>query len=186
MSSFQLVNTLTPLMTGALINRYSAPKIGLLATGSVLLGQGIVVLAQSRVTEGEDAVGGMIIGLFCFGLGLSPIAIVQESIILRSNGSKSKTVARSVAVGLLFGKTAAFVAACVAEPLAAVSPRLPFVAAFCMALLSFSACVAYNILERRAPPFAQEDTEKSEYDQAHNHKRLDLMGSAAYGTPFWL
>ena len=144
----------------------------------------IVVLAQSRAAEGDDAVGGMIIGLFCFGLGLSPIAIVQESIILRSNSSKSKTVARSVAVGLLFGKTAAFVAACVAEPLAAVSPRLPFIAAMCMALLSFSACVAYNVLERHVPPVVEDD-EKIEH-QAHHARSLELLAAARYGTPFWL
>lgn len=39
-----------------------------------------------------------------FGSGTSPLAVVQEAIILKHNGSSSKFVARSIAAGLVLGK----------------------------------------------------------------------------------
>ena len=43
-----------------------------------------------------------------FGAGTSPLAVVQESIILQHNDSSSHFVARSIAAGLVLGKAVGF------------------------------------------------------------------------------
>ncbi|KAM0788494.1 hypothetical protein ACM66B_001626 [Microbotryomycetes sp. NB124-2] len=185
-SSFQLVNTVTPLVSNAFVLRFGAPKTALGATGTVLLGQVIVVWAQRNGTEGDQALSGMILGLFCFGLGLAPIAVCQESIILKQNSSNSKTVARSVAVGLLFGKTAAFFAACTAEPMAAVSPRLPFIVAMCIAFFSFACCIIYNHIDKSLPPLETEDESGHTAAATAGFSVDKLLESKSFGDPFWL
>jgi hypothetical protein len=46
-------------------------------------------------------------GLLIFGTGVSPLAICQETILLQNNPSTSRSsfVSRSVALGLVLGKT---------------------------------------------------------------------------------
>lgn len=119
--------------------------------------------------------------MFIFGLGLAPIAVVQESIILANNSSKSKSVGKSIALGLLLGKTAAFAAAYLSEPLAAISPRLPFLVAMALSFLSFSACVAYAWLDRTLPPLDEDVNEK----EVHG-KTIQLRATKSYGDPFWI
>lgn len=46
-----------------------------------------------------------VFGLLIFGAGTSPLAVVQETIILQNNSASSRFVARSVAAGLVLGKT---------------------------------------------------------------------------------
>ncbi|KAK4053460.1 hypothetical protein OIV83_001627 [Microbotryomycetes sp. JL201] len=183
-SVIQLVNTVTPLVSNAFVLRFGAPKTALGATGTVLVGQAIVVWAQRNGTEGQEALNGMITGLFCFGLGLAPIAVCQESIILKQNSSHSKTVARSVAVGLLFGKTAAFLAACTAEPMASISPRMPFIVACLVALFSFACCVMYNHIDKSLPPFETQDPVEGVSSTGFSCDKL--LESKSYGDPFWL
>ncbi|KAK4058496.1 hypothetical protein OIO90_000658 [Microbotryomycetes sp. JL221] len=207
-SSFQLVNTLTPLVSNAFVLRYGAPKTALGATATVLLGQAIVVWAQRNGTQAQgQALSGMILGLFCFGLGLAPIAVCQESIILKQNHSNSKSVARSVAIGLLFGKTAAFIAALTAEPMISISPRLPFMASFGVALFSFACCVAYNMIEKTLPTLEnnnqlhhdntyhpiESNLDKSSTNLYKNESKLNLISSlkqiscsTTFGDLFWL
>lgn len=109
MSSFQLVNTITPLASGILIPRFGVGRASIAATGVVALGLGIVCWQErGGVAEGNEKVGGMILGLFIFGLGISPLAVVQESIILRTNSLTSKSVARTLSAGLLLGKAVGF------------------------------------------------------------------------------
>lgn len=122
-----------------------------------------------------------ILGLFVFGLGLAPIAVVQESIILANNSSQSKSVGKSIALGLLLGKTSAFAAAYSAEPLAAISPRLPFLVAMSLSFLSFSACAAYAWLDRTLPPLDEDVHEK-----VHGKSTPELRATKSYGDPFWL
>lgn len=105
-SSFQLVNTITPLVSGYLIPRIGLGKSAIAATGIVLLGLCVVCYEERNGLEG--AIGGVVVGLAIFGMGTSPLAVVQESIILRTNSSSSKSVARSVAAGLLLGKAVGF------------------------------------------------------------------------------
>ena len=114
-----------------------------------------------------------------FGVGISPLAVVQESIILRNNSSTSNSVGKTVAVGLLLGKASSFAAAFFAEPLASISPILPFLTAVALALFSFLACVLYASLEASLPP-------KIEDAEDHKPHPLSLHEVASFGDPFWL
>ncbi|GAA5919720.1 hypothetical protein JCM1841_000768 [Sporobolomyces salmonicolor] len=185
-SAFELLNTVTPLISGFLVPRYGAARVGLAATGAVLLGQIIVCLAQGDDDVVGSNMGGMIAGLLLFGSGISPLAVVQETVILSNNPSGSRFVARSVAIGLVFGKTSSFLAGSSSDWLHSVSPRMPFIAASGFAALSFAACVIYALMERSlhhsAPSHPTQHSEALE----HKHRTLPLSELARFGDPFWL
>lgn len=61
--AFELINTLTPLVSGLLVPRFGAAAVGLVATGVVVVGLGIVVVS------GLDNVLPTVLGLFIFGFG---------------------------------------------------------------------------------------------------------------------
>lgn len=167
-SSFELLNTVTPLLSGFLVPRYGAAACGLVATGAVLVGQLIVCVSSSREGGIGNNVGGTVLGLLVFGSGTAPLAVVQESIILKHNSASSRFVARSVAAGLLLGKSvrrgalrrgprmatdlpvpqASFAAGWSSQRLYTMSPRLPFITAASLSLFSFLACVLYACVER--------------------------------------
>ncbi|KAM0748049.1 MFS general substrate transporter [Meredithblackwellia eburnea MCA 4105] len=182
-SASQLVNTITPLISGFVVPKFGAARCGLAATGTVLVGQLIVCWAERG--EIEDSVGGMVVGLLVFGLGISPLAVVQESIILASKREASQSVARSVAAGLLLGKSASFIAAFVAEPLASISVRLPFITSAALSLFSFLACVAYALLERRLPPTKALPLEPTGHHKAMD-KPIQLKELPTLGDPLWI
>lgn len=80
--------------------------------------------------------------MFIFGLGVSPLAVVQESIIVRF--FKNHGLGLSMALGLVAGKAASFVSARTSFPLSEkYGPRAPFVAATSLAALSFIMNVVY-------------------------------------------
>ena len=84
----------------------------------------------------------MAFGMFIFGLGVSPLAVVQESIIVRF--FKDHGLGLSMALGLVVGKASSFVSARTSWPLSEkYSPRAPFVAATSLAALSFITNMAY-------------------------------------------
>lgn len=84
----------------------------------------------------------MVLGLFIFGLGISPLAVVQETIIVRF--FKSHGLGVSLALGLVAGKGASFIAARTSYPLAeAFGPHAPFVAATVLAGLSVMVNLIY-------------------------------------------
>lgn len=77
----------------------------------------------------------MVLGLFIFGLGVSPLAVVQETIIVRF--FKSHGLGVSMAFGLIAGKGASFIAARTSYPLTeCCGPRAPFYVATLLAALS--------------------------------------------------
>ena len=78
----------------------------------------------------------MALGMFIFGLGVSPLAVVQETIIVRF--FKSHGLGISLALGLVAGKGASFVSARTSYPLAQhFGPHAPFYAATGLAGFSF-------------------------------------------------
>lgn len=84
----------------------------------------------------------MTFGMFIFGLGVSPLAVVQESIIVRF--FKNHGLGLSMAFGLVVGKASSFVAARTSYPLSAnFGPRAPFVAATSLAAISFMTNLVY-------------------------------------------
>lgn len=77
----------------------------------------------------------MVFGLFVFGLGVSPLSVVQETIIVRF--FKSHGLGVSMAFGLIAGKGASFISARTSYPLTQrFGPRAPFYVATFLAGLS--------------------------------------------------
>ncbi|BGP23448.1 hypothetical protein JCM10295v2_002344 [Rhodotorula toruloides] len=181
-SSFELLNTISPLVSGFLVPKYGAAVCGLFATGAVLLGQLIVCFAEGRDGGAAGNIPGMVFGLLVFGAGTSPLAVVQETIILQNNSASSRFVARSVAAGLVLGKTGSFAAGFTSERLYSISPRLPFLTATSLALFSFSACVMYAILEHSTHKHAPSPVKA---DPHAHHRPLRLSTLATFGAPFW-
>src|ERR1700730_11508294 len=73
---------------------------------------GQIILLIGEVTENLRL---MAFGLFVFGLGVSPLAVIEETIIVRF--FKSHGLGVSMAVGLVAGKGASFVSASTSYPL---------------------------------------------------------------------
>ncbi|KWU44170.1 MFS general substrate transporter [Rhodotorula sp. JG-1b] len=178
-SAIELANTVTPLVAGFLVARLGAAVCGLVATGLVFGGQVIVYFAQSLEGGAAGNLPLMVLGLLVFGAGTSPLAVVQESIILQHNDSSSHFVARSIAAGLVLGKAGSFAGAWSSEPLYAISPRLPFLVALCLTLFSFSASLLYALVERR------NSRARAGLKDAAHHKPLRLSTLAYFGSPFW-
>lgn len=84
----------------------------------------------------------MVFGLFVFGFGVSPLAVVQESIIVRF--FKSHGLGVSMALGLVAGKLASFISARTSLPLAERFGRhAPFYASTFLAALSLLINLVY-------------------------------------------
>ncbi|KAG5634807.1 hypothetical protein H0H81_000718, partial [Sphagnurus paluster] len=89
----------------------------------------------------------MVFGLFVFGLGVSPLAVVQETIIVRF--FKSHGLGVSMAFGLIAGKGASFVAARTSYPLSErFGPRAPFYVATSLAGLSVLVNIFYIVASK--------------------------------------
>ena len=84
----------------------------------------------------------MTVGLFIFGLGVSPLAVVQETIIVRF--FKSHGLGVSMAFGLIAGKATAFVSARTSYPLTQrFGSHAPFYVSTFLALLSVLVNLVY-------------------------------------------
>jgi hypothetical protein len=71
-AAFDLNSTWTPLVGGLLVCRFGTARSSVIATLVILLGQIILLLGDFL-----ESVGCMSLGLFIFGLGISPLAVVQ-------------------------------------------------------------------------------------------------------------
>jgi len=163
--SFSLNNTWTPLVGGILTARLGTAVSSILATGLILGGQAILLLGR---WNGNLAT--MAWGCFLFGLGISPLAVVQETIICRFFDKKGLGI--SLALGLVAGKGASFLSSVVSLPLAQrFSPTAPFVVATCIAALSFLVNLFYLSANRwlaesaGVPQEGQETAEDFEIDE---------------------
>lgn len=150
----RLNNTWTPLVGGILTARLGTPLASIIATSLIFGGQ-LLVLLSSGSGDGSGSVKGMAFGLWVFGLGVSPLAVVQEvslfdcvgvcavwdrrltacsyqppflfkTIIVRYFSNHGLGV--SLALGLVAGKGASFVSSITSFPLSEkYGSRGPFV-----------------------------------------------------------
>jgi MFS family permease len=136
-AAFNLNSTWTPLVGGLLATRLGTALSSVIATSVILLGQVILLLGDIA-----ENVAPMALGLFVFGLGISPLSVVQESIIVRFFASHGLGI--SLALGLIAGKGASFVSARLSYPLSeAYGPHAPFVVSTLLALFSFGVNLVY-------------------------------------------
>ncbi|KAH9946637.1 MFS general substrate transporter [Amylocystis lapponica] len=155
-SAFSLNSTWTPLVGGVLASKLGTTYTSILATGVIFLGSytpisphlGNIVLnatpGQGLLLLGNltDSVRLMTFGLFIYGLGVSPLAVVQETIIVRF--FKSHGLGVSLALGLVAGKGASFISARTSYPLSdRFGPHAPFYAATLLTGLSFVVNLIY-------------------------------------------
>ncbi|TFK57279.1 MFS general substrate transporter [Heliocybe sulcata] len=129
-SALSLNSTWTPLVGGIMASRLGTTLTSILATGVIFLGQALLLVGDI-----SENVRLMAFGLFIFGLGVSPLAVVQETIIVRFFQSHGLGV--SLALGLVAGKGASFISARSSYPLSQkFGPHAPFIAATALAAFS--------------------------------------------------
>jgi hypothetical protein len=76
------------------------------------------------------------LGMFTFGLGTTPLSVVQETLV--SHLAPSHHLGLSLALGLVSGKSSSFVSSSISLPLAdRFGDLAPFVVAVSLCLLSF-------------------------------------------------
>ena len=111
----------------------------------------------------------MALGMFIFGLGVSPLAVVQETIIVRF--FKSHGLGVSLALGLVAGKGASFISARTSYPLSQkFGPHAPFYAATTLAGISFCVNLVYLSASRWLVRGAGAELEASElHAEANEH-----------------
>ncbi|KAG6381197.1 major facilitator superfamily domain-containing protein [Boletus reticuloceps] len=136
-SAFSLNGTWTPLVGGMLASKLGTTLASIFATGMVFLGQLLLVFGESL-----ENVRLMTFGLFIYGLGLGPLAVVQESIIVRFFHSHG--LGTSMAIGLVAGKFASFLAARASYPLSVAFGRhAPFYVSAALTGFSFIMNIVY-------------------------------------------
>ncbi|KAG8759577.1 hypothetical protein FRC14_005606 [Serendipita sp. 396] len=136
-AAFDLNSTWTPLVGGLLVCRFGTARSSIVATFAIFLGQ--VVLLIGDLLENVLC---MSVGLFIFGLGISPLAVVQETIVVRFFASHGLGI--SLAIGLIAGKGASFLSARISYPVSQkYGPHAPFVLATLLALFSFGINLIY-------------------------------------------
>lgn len=100
------------------------------------------------VGETQQSVRLMALGLFIYGLSLSPLAVVQESIIMRFFHSHG--LGMSMAMGLVAGKFASFLSARTYYPLSVTFGRhAPFYTSTALTGLSFIINLVYMFVSHR-------------------------------------
>ncbi|KAF8216213.1 major facilitator superfamily domain-containing protein, partial [Mycena galopus ATCC 62051] len=141
-SALSLNSTWTPLVGGILAGTLGTTFTSILATGVVFVGTAFLLLGDI-----SGNVRLMAAGLFIFGLGVSPLAVVQETIIVRFFRSHGLGV--SMAFGLVAGKGASFVSARTSYPLTErFGPRAPFYVATFLAGMSVVINLVYIAASR--------------------------------------
>ncbi|PSS37720.1 hypothetical protein PHLCEN_2v413 [Hermanssonia centrifuga] len=175
-SAFSLNSTWTPLVGGVLASRLGTTSTSILATGVVFLGQLCLLIGNL-----SGSVRMMAFGMFIFGLGVSPLAVVQETIIVRF--FKSHGLGVSLAFGLVAGKGASFISARTSYPLAEkFGPHAPFFTATFLAGMSFCVNLVYLSASKWLIRESGTELEASELhaearDQAAEHVRSGSIQS---------
>ena len=119
----------------------------------------------------------MTFGMFIFGLGTSPLAVVQESIIVRF--FKDHGLGMSMAFGLVFGKASSFISARTSYPLSETfGPRAPFYAATFVAAFSFCMNLVYVSASKWLVKSTGTELEASEIRDEATHRRTESVSEA--------
>jgi hypothetical protein len=120
----------------------------------------------------------MAFGLFIFGLGVSPLSVVQETIIVRF--FKSHGLGVSMAVGLVAGKATAFVSARTSYPLSErYGIHAPFYVATFLAGLSVTINLVYIWASKRLMRSTVIRIGASEIHEDARHHSLSLSEARA-------
>jgi MFS family permease len=120
----------------------------------------------------------MAFGLFIFGLGVSPLAVVQETIIVRFFRSHGLGV--SMALGLVAGKGASFVSARTSYPLSErYGRRAPFYVATFLAGLSVIVNLVYILASKWLIRSTGTRLEASEIREEARNSSLSLSEAQA-------
>ena len=145
----------------------------------------------------------MALGLFIFGLGVSPVSVVQETIIVRF--FKSHGLGVSMAMGLIAGKGASFLSARTAYPLSEhFGPRAPFIVSTVLAGFSVLVNLIYIYLSRflidnagaeleaadisseaRRRSSVNDITESRALEEVVKKRRVHIRQIANLGDVFW-
>ncbi|KZW02457.1 MFS general substrate transporter [Exidia glandulosa HHB12029] len=192
-SAFSLNSTWTPLVGGLLASYLGTAVSSIIATSIILLGQAILLAGEltSNVTA-------MAVGMFVFGLGISPLAVVQETIIVRFFATKGLGI--SLALGLVAGKGASFISARTSYPLSeAYGPHAPFIVSTILATFSFCVNIIYVSASSwfaRGADVAFEPSKRLSLSGAHmteaearrkvaEKRRIRLKDVTRLGDAFW-
>lgn len=173
-SAFSLNSTWTPLVGGLLASRLGTTTTSILATGIIFLGQALLLFGNLN-----DSVRLMTFGMWVYGLGVSPLAVVQETIIVRFFRSHGLGV--SLALGLVAGKGASFVSARTSYPLSErFGPHAPFYASTILTAISFFVNIIYVCVSKWLIRGAGADLEATDLeDEAHNNTEICLSEAEA-------
>ncbi|KIO31226.1 hypothetical protein M407DRAFT_19843 [Tulasnella calospora MUT 4182] len=137
LAAYNINNTWTPLVGGVMTARLGTAMTSIIATSLILFGQSILLIGDLT-----GSVRTMVVGLFIFGLGISPLAVVQETIIVRFFCKHGLGV--SLALGLVAGKLTSFLSAYTSYPLSQTyGPHAPFVVSTVLAAVSFGFNLIY-------------------------------------------
>lgn len=171
-AAYSLNSTWTPLVGGVLASRLGTTFTSILATGVILLGQIILLLGDTW-----GSVRWMTLGLFIFGVGISPLSVVQETIIIRF--FKSHGLGVSMAFGLIAGKGASFISARTSYPLAEhFGPRAPFYVATFLAALSVIVNLVYVVSSKWLVEGAEAELEASDITEEARRRLSSNMTEA--------
>ena len=173
-SSNIIPNTVLPIVAGLLVARYGPVVSSLFATGSLFLGQLINLFSLYNRN-----VSGMTFGLCLFGAGISPLALIQETLVVQVFDGSGLGLA--VALGLVLGKASSFVAALTTTSLALHTSQgyhTPFIISTSLTLLS----VILNYI------FVHFFNEDSNSEQLRLNKHKPISKSDMYEMPkiFWI
>ncbi|KAH9476554.1 Major facilitator superfamily domain-containing protein 1 [Psilocybe cubensis] len=185
-AAFALNSTWTPLVGGLFAARLGTSLSSIIATSIILTGQLILLLGEL-----SGSVKTMVFGMFIFGLGISPLAVVQETIIVRY--FKDHGLGLSLALGLVAGKSASFISARVSFPLSQWSPHAPFFASTFLAGFSFTVNLLYLWYEKwiagEIGAEADNSGRLSEQEALHDvtsKRKVQLRDLLSMGDIFWL
>ena len=158
----------------------------IVATSIILTGQVVLLIGDLW-----GSVRLMVLGMFIFGLGISPIAVVQETIIVRY--FKDHGLGLSLALGLVAGKTASFISARISFPLSQWNQHAPFFLSTFLAGFSFLVNLFYlwynNWLASQLGSEGEGVDAMSETDALHKvttKKKVRLKDLLSMGDVFWL
>ena len=119
----------------------------------------------------------MAFGMFVFGLGISPLSVIQETIIVRF--FKSHGLGVSLALGLVAGKGASFVSARTTYPLTQrFGPGAPFYVATFLAALSVTVNLLYISVSRWLVDGAGAELEASDIRSEARRRSIRSLSEA--------
>jgi MFS family permease len=188
-SAFSLNSTWTPLLGGVLTSRLGTTTFSVIATGVIL--SGLSVLLVGDVIEDVKL---MTLGMFVFGLGISPLSVVQETIIVKF--FKSQGLGLPMALGLVVGKAASYLSAHTSYPLSErFGPHAPFYMAVILAAVSFGVNLLYVSIAKWLVSELEAELEASDNHAAkllsastqetRPSKRVNLRHLTELGDTFW-